>query len=170
MPELGFQDSRSGLGFSRRVRDVSPDSVIYTGDSNFSIFSSASGSVDRCSFASDAHDQESSVSDVSQVLLQLRFLSFITFHCLCLVLFLAFTCIFCYSCSVQNKCRQISASLSLAHALEKAKAIVQFSSCISSHFWIMKMEKMLLRRKNEQFLCNEEIRKNLTSIGLVFFF
>lgn len=66
MPELGFQDSRSGLGFSRSVRDVSPDSVIYTGDSNFSIFSSASGSVDRCSFASDAHDQDSSVSDVSQ--------------------------------------------------------------------------------------------------------
>ncbi|KAK4722757.1 hypothetical protein R3W88_012990 [Solanum pinnatisectum] len=66
MPELGFQDSRSGLGFSRSVRDVSPDSVIYTGDSNFSIFSSASGSVDRCSFASDAHDLDSSVSDVSQ--------------------------------------------------------------------------------------------------------
>ncbi|KAM3342057.1 hypothetical protein P3S68_027023 [Capsicum galapagoense] len=58
MPELGFQDSRS-------VRDVSPDSVIFTGDSNFSIFSSASGSVDRCSFASDAHDQDSSVSDAS---------------------------------------------------------------------------------------------------------
>ncbi|KAJ8538068.1 hypothetical protein K7X08_014608 [Anisodus acutangulus] len=59
MPELGFQDLRSG----RSVRDVSPDSVIFTGDSNFSIFSSASGSVDRCSFASDAHDH---VSDVSQ--------------------------------------------------------------------------------------------------------
>lgn len=103
MPELGFQDSRSGLGFSRSVRDVSPDSVIYTGDSNFSIFSSASGSVDRCSFASDAHDQDSSVSDVSQVLLQLRFPSFFffTFHSLCLVGFSAFTCIFCYSCSVQ---------------------------------------------------------------------
>ncbi|KAK4352099.1 hypothetical protein RND71_027617 [Anisodus tanguticus] len=68
MPELGFQDSRSALGFStsRSVRDVSPDSVIFTGDSNLSIFSSASGSVDRCSFASDAHDHDSSVSDVSQ--------------------------------------------------------------------------------------------------------
>lgn len=63
MPELGFQDSGSELGFSRSsVRDVSPDSVIFTGDSNFSIFSSASGSVDRCSFASDAHDHDSSVS------------------------------------------------------------------------------------------------------------
>ncbi|CAN4092694.1 unnamed protein product [Withania somnifera] len=67
MPELGFQDSRSELSFIRsNVRDVSPDSVIFTGDSNFSIFSSASGSVDRCSFASDAHDHDSSVSDVSQ--------------------------------------------------------------------------------------------------------
>ncbi|XP_016467797.1 uncharacterized protein LOC107790389 [Nicotiana tabacum] len=65
MPELGFQEFRSGIGI-RSVRDVSPDSVIFTGDSNFSLFSSASGSVDRCSFASDAHDQDSSVSDVSQ--------------------------------------------------------------------------------------------------------
>ncbi|XP_060199424.1 uncharacterized protein LOC132627849 [Lycium barbarum] len=61
MPELGFQDSRSGRNVHR---DVSPDSVIFTGDSNYSsIFSSASGSVDRCSFASDAHDHHSSVSD-----------------------------------------------------------------------------------------------------------
>nr|GMC52531.1 uncharacterized protein LOC109170013 [Ipomoea batatas] len=49
MPELGFQDHRSGF----RPRDVSPDSVIFTADSSFSLFSSASGSAERCSFASD---------------------------------------------------------------------------------------------------------------------
>lgn len=60
-----LQDQRSGLGF--RVRDVSPDSVIFTADSNISLFSSTSASVDRCSFASDIHDQDSLVSDISQV-------------------------------------------------------------------------------------------------------
>ncbi|KAI5656229.1 hypothetical protein M9H77_25022 [Catharanthus roseus] len=59
-----LQDQRSGLGF--RVRDVSPDSVIFTADSNISLFSSTSASVDRCSFASDIHDQDSLVSDISQ--------------------------------------------------------------------------------------------------------
>ncbi|XP_031118638.1 uncharacterized protein LOC116022177 [Ipomoea triloba] len=49
MPELGFQDHRSGF----RPRDLSPDSVIFTADSSFSLFSSASGSAERCSFASD---------------------------------------------------------------------------------------------------------------------
>ncbi|CAA0840672.1 Remorin family protein [Striga hermonthica] len=51
MPELeGFQDSRSGSA----ARDLSPDSVIFTVESsNFSLFSSASASVERCSFASD---------------------------------------------------------------------------------------------------------------------
>ncbi|GER40178.1 remorin [Striga asiatica] len=51
MPELeGFQDSRSGSA----ARDLSPDSVIFTAESsNFSLFSSASASVERCSFASD---------------------------------------------------------------------------------------------------------------------
>lgn len=48
---------------------MSPDSVIFTGESNFSIFSSASASVDRCSFASDLHDQDSLASEVSQVIL-----------------------------------------------------------------------------------------------------
>ncbi|XP_051149950.1 uncharacterized protein LOC127264453 [Andrographis paniculata] len=55
MPEMGFQDSRSGL----RARDVSPDSVIFTTETNFSLFSSASASVERCSFASDVPDQDS---------------------------------------------------------------------------------------------------------------
>ncbi|KAK4383440.1 hypothetical protein Sango_2775700 [Sesamum angolense] len=54
MPEPGFQDLRSGL----RARDISPDSVIFTAESNFSLFSSASASVERCSFASDVPDQD----------------------------------------------------------------------------------------------------------------
>ncbi|CAH9078099.1 unnamed protein product [Cuscuta europaea] len=63
MPELGFHDQISGI----LARDVSPDSAIFTADSNLSIFSSASASVDRCSFASDAHDHEDSCfSDTSQ--------------------------------------------------------------------------------------------------------
>ncbi|CAI9763633.1 unnamed protein product [Fraxinus pennsylvanica] len=62
MPELGIQDLRSGF----RTRDTSPDSVIFTGESNFSIFSSASVSVECCSFASDVHDQNSLASEVSQ--------------------------------------------------------------------------------------------------------
>ncbi|KAH6788599.1 hypothetical protein C2S51_003605 [Perilla frutescens var. frutescens] len=62
MPELGFQDLRSGL----RARDISPDSVIFTAESNFSLFSSASASVERCSFASDIPDQDSVSSVVSQ--------------------------------------------------------------------------------------------------------
>ncbi|KAL0392057.1 UNVERIFIED_CONTAM: hypothetical protein Sradi_2428500 [Sesamum radiatum] len=62
MPEPGFQDLRSGL----RARDISPDSVIFTAESNFSLFSSASASVERCSFASDVPDQDSVASVVSQ--------------------------------------------------------------------------------------------------------
>ncbi|KAF2324371.1 hypothetical protein GH714_013182 [Hevea brasiliensis] len=58
MPELMYRDqSSSRSGF--RARDASPDSVIFTLESNFSLFSSASASVDRCSFASDAHDRDS---------------------------------------------------------------------------------------------------------------
>ncbi|KAL8128114.1 uncharacterized protein LOC141721743 isoform X1 [Apium graveolens] len=53
MPELGFQPHNnspsSGLG---ATRDVSPDSVIFSADSSF--FSSASCSVERCSFASES--------------------------------------------------------------------------------------------------------------------
>ncbi|KAJ9166243.1 hypothetical protein P3X46_021021 [Hevea brasiliensis] len=64
MPELGLQDqSSSRSGF--RARDASPDSVILTLESNFSLFSSASASVDRCSFASDAHDRDSLASEIS---------------------------------------------------------------------------------------------------------
>ncbi|KAL5777754.1 hypothetical protein ACOSP7_010680 [Xanthoceras sorbifolium] len=48
-----------------RARDASPDSVIFTLESNFSLFSSASASVDRCSFASDAHDHDSLASEIS---------------------------------------------------------------------------------------------------------
>lgn len=69
MPELGFQHHThlpsSGLTVTR---DVSPDSVIFTPDSNFNLFSSsASCSVERCSFASDLHDHDSLLSDTSQV-------------------------------------------------------------------------------------------------------
>ncbi|KAE9588414.1 hypothetical protein Lal_00002900 [Lupinus albus] len=41
-------------------RESSPDSVIFTLESNLSLFSSASASVDRCSFASDDHHSLSS--------------------------------------------------------------------------------------------------------------
>ncbi|KAK8512460.1 hypothetical protein V6N12_075039 [Hibiscus sabdariffa] len=66
MAELGFLENtfwRSGF----RARDASPDSVIFTLDSNFSLFSSASASVDRCSFASDVHDHDSLASEISLV-------------------------------------------------------------------------------------------------------
>ncbi|KAF1886834.1 hypothetical protein Lal_00046072 [Lupinus albus] len=68
MPELGFQQQRSSTSWrptsSARARDreSSPDSVILTLESNLSLFSSASASVDRCSFASDAHDDHDSLS------------------------------------------------------------------------------------------------------------
>ncbi|KAK7845620.1 trimethylguanosine synthase [Quercus suber] len=71
MPEVGFQEQQqvssrsSGL---RAHRDASPDSVIFTLESNFSLFSSASASVDRCSFASDAHDHDSFASEISLVI------------------------------------------------------------------------------------------------------
>ncbi|KAF8405013.1 hypothetical protein HHK36_009909 [Tetracentron sinense] len=65
MPILGFQEhkpSRSGF----IARDDSPDSVIFTHESNFSLFSSASGSLDRCSFASQVHDHEALNSELSK--------------------------------------------------------------------------------------------------------
>ncbi|KAL5558837.1 hypothetical protein UlMin_035048 [Ulmus minor] len=65
MPELGFQDQRSSARSGFGARDASPDSVIFTLESNLSLFSSASASVDRCSFASDAHDHDSIVSEIS---------------------------------------------------------------------------------------------------------
>ncbi|ANM58009.1 Remorin family protein [Arabidopsis thaliana] len=42
-------------------RDSSPDSIIFTPESNLSLFSSASVSVDRCSSTSDAHDRDDSL-------------------------------------------------------------------------------------------------------------
>ncbi|XP_027333548.1 uncharacterized protein LOC113848292 [Abrus precatorius] len=67
MPELGFQERRSWrrAGSRRGGGDTSPDSVIFTLESNLSLFSSASASVDRCSFASDAHDHDSLASELS---------------------------------------------------------------------------------------------------------
>ncbi|PSR99778.1 Remorin, C-terminal protein [Actinidia chinensis var. chinensis] len=68
MPELGFEhQNQQRPGF--RTRDVSPDSILFT------IFSSASGSVDRCSFASDVHDHDSFASEASQFLI-LKFVDF----------------------------------------------------------------------------------------------
>ncbi|XP_028772540.1 uncharacterized protein LOC114741894 [Neltuma alba] len=65
MPELGFQEAAPSGRPGFRPRDTSPDSVIFTLDSNFSLFSSASASVDRRSFASDAHDHDSLASEIS---------------------------------------------------------------------------------------------------------
>ncbi|KAJ4966479.1 hypothetical protein NE237_018328 [Protea cynaroides] len=62
---LGFQDkklSRSNF----RATDDSPNSAIFTLESNFSLSSSTSGSADRCSFASDVHDREALVSEISK--------------------------------------------------------------------------------------------------------
>ncbi|KAK1392457.1 Remorin, C-terminal protein [Heracleum sosnowskyi] len=65
MPELGFQrHSNSPSSGLSATRDVSPDSVIFSADSNFfssadsNFFSSASCSVERCSFASESSQQQ----------------------------------------------------------------------------------------------------------------
>ncbi|XP_042490921.1 uncharacterized protein LOC122070785 [Macadamia integrifolia] len=65
MPGLGFQEKKSSRS-SFKAREDSPDSVILTQESNFSIFSSTSGSANRCSFVSDAHDHEALVSEISK--------------------------------------------------------------------------------------------------------
>ncbi|KAG2663657.1 hypothetical protein I3843_16G044200 [Carya illinoinensis] len=66
MPEVGFQERTSLTGAGSRGREASPDSVIFNLESNFfSLFSSASASVDRCSFTSDAHDHDSVPSEIS---------------------------------------------------------------------------------------------------------
>ncbi|KZV54576.1 hypothetical protein F511_01374 [Dorcoceras hygrometricum] len=62
MPQTATQESGSGF----RARDLSPNSLIFNAESNFSLFSSASCSVERCSFTSDAPDQDSLASEVSQ--------------------------------------------------------------------------------------------------------
>ncbi|GMI91153.1 hypothetical protein like AT1G45207 [Hibiscus trionum] len=64
MAELGVQE-QSSVRSGYRAGAASPDSVIFTLESNFSLFSSASASVDRCSFASDAHDRDSLASEIS---------------------------------------------------------------------------------------------------------
>ncbi|XWS14711.1 hypothetical protein CRYUN_Cryun35bG0032200 [Craigia yunnanensis] len=64
MAELRFQE-QSSVRSGFRARDASPDFVIFTLESNFSIFSSTSASVDRCSFASDALDHDSLASELS---------------------------------------------------------------------------------------------------------
>ncbi|XWS21205.1 hypothetical protein CRYUN_Cryun30bG0035400 [Craigia yunnanensis] len=64
MAALGFQE-QSSVRSGYRARDSSPDSVIFTLESNFSLFSSASASVDRCSFASDTHDHDYLASELS---------------------------------------------------------------------------------------------------------
>ncbi|KAJ6404882.1 hypothetical protein OIU84_012953 [Salix udensis] len=65
MPELMCHRDQSSSRSGLRARDASPDSITFTLESNFSLFSSASASVDRCSFASDAHDHESLSSEIS---------------------------------------------------------------------------------------------------------
>ncbi|XP_062023700.1 uncharacterized protein LOC133739898 isoform X2 [Rosa rugosa] len=55
-----MSEQRSGL----RIRDASPDLVIYTLESSL-FSSSASASVDRCSFASEAFDHDSTASEIS---------------------------------------------------------------------------------------------------------
>lgn len=94
MRELGFNEQRRSWrrAGSRRGNagvggggDTSPDSVIFTLESNLSLFSSNSASVDRCSFASDAHDHDSLTSEISLVLQPL--------HCIESFIFLTTTTI-----------------------------------------------------------------------------
>lgn len=63
MTELGLEILRSSRS-AFTARNASPDSVIFSIRSNFSVFSSTSDSVDRCSFASDAQDHDSEGSPV----------------------------------------------------------------------------------------------------------
>ncbi|KAF8084069.1 hypothetical protein N665_0735s0008 [Sinapis alba] len=62
MPSDIQQPARSTASGGSRRRDSSPDSLNLTLESNLSLFSSASVSVDRCSSTSDAHDRDSLVS------------------------------------------------------------------------------------------------------------
>ncbi|XP_050208642.1 uncharacterized protein LOC126658747 [Mercurialis annua] len=62
------QERRSSSRSDYRAGATSPDSVIFTAESNFnSLFSSASASVERCSFASDAHDRDSLASEINSL-------------------------------------------------------------------------------------------------------
>ncbi|XP_017237554.1 uncharacterized protein LOC108210680 isoform X3 [Daucus carota subsp. sativus] len=65
MPELGFQHhSNSASSGLSGARDVSPDSVIFSAESSF--FSSASCSVERCSFASESSQQHLAVHECGE--------------------------------------------------------------------------------------------------------
>ncbi|KAH8516441.1 hypothetical protein H0E87_004696 [Populus deltoides] len=70
MPELVCHRDQISSRAGFRARDASPDSVIFTLESNFSLFSSTSASVDRCSFASDAYDHEYLASEISLCAMQ----------------------------------------------------------------------------------------------------
>ncbi|GMI96730.1 hypothetical protein like AT1G45207 [Hibiscus trionum] len=62
MAEVGFQEQSSARSsYIGRDAIASPDSLTFTPDTNFSLFSSASASVERCSFASDAHHHQLSL-------------------------------------------------------------------------------------------------------------
>ncbi|XP_023001937.1 uncharacterized protein LOC111495964 isoform X3 [Cucurbita maxima] len=65
LSEMGFREQTALSRPAFRARDSSPDSVIYALESSFSLFSSASASVERCSFASEAHDRDSLISEIS---------------------------------------------------------------------------------------------------------
>lgn len=67
LSEMGFREQTALSRPAFRARDSSPDSVIYALESSFSLFSSASASVERCSFASEAHDRDSLISEISLV-------------------------------------------------------------------------------------------------------
>lgn len=66
MPSEIQRPTRSTASGGSR-RDSSPESLVYTPESNLSLFSSASVSVDRCSSTSDAHDRDSLISAPSPV-------------------------------------------------------------------------------------------------------
>lgn len=80
MAEAGFS-----VGSRFRARDSSPESVVFTLESNYSVFSSTSASVERCSFASDAHDYDCRNSEISLVI------SLLSFEVNCLVGWFAFS-------------------------------------------------------------------------------
>ncbi|XP_038897821.1 uncharacterized protein LOC120085728 isoform X2 [Benincasa hispida] len=62
---MAMAEAAFSVGSRFRTRDSSPESVVFTLESNYSVFSSTSASVERCSFASDAHDYDCRNSDIS---------------------------------------------------------------------------------------------------------
>ncbi|THG09100.1 hypothetical protein TEA_014880 [Camellia sinensis var. sinensis] len=63
---LGFDDQNQQRSSAFRHRDTNPDSIIFTVESNFSLFSSTFDSINHCSVASDVHDHDSFVSQLTQ--------------------------------------------------------------------------------------------------------